>query len=392
MAWIELHQTIWTHRKTLVLAAELGIEPDLAVARVMRLWCWSLDNCPDGDLSALPPAVLAAGANWTGDPEALVDALLRAGFLDRQDERLLLHDWWEYAGRLIERRREDALRKRAARTRATSPPRMAATPRAAPSSADASPPSAPPPVAVSPPSALPPVAVSPPSAVPPVDAQRNRTVPNSTVPNPTEPENDDVVLPSAPPVVAAGDAPSDLNPAEHAVMDRLCAVLPGIRGSPHHERLLAALIRDYPAVDLAFEATRCRSHHGPSRRRWATTFADWVTRARSVRFLDGAEGPPNAAMQPIPAATESVALDIAPCGIAAWDGSRRELAAAMLPSAYQQWFGSLRAVSLLDGTLTLEAPDQFHRTWLQDKLDHRIRQALTDAGYPDTVPSYICRE
>jgi len=382
MAWIELHQTIWTHRKTLVLAAELGIEPDLAVARVVRLWCWSLDNCPDGDLSALPAAVLAAGANWTGDPKALVDALLRAGFLDRQDERLLLHDWWEYAGRLIERRREDALRKRAARTRATSPPPpMGTSSCAAPSPADASPPSAPPPVAV-----------SPPSAGPPVDVQRNRTVPNSTVPNPTEPENDDVALPAVPPVVAAGDAPLDLNPAEHALLDRLCAVLPGIRGSPHHERLLAALIRDYPAVDLPFEATRCRSHHGAARRRWATTFADWITRARSVRLLDGSEGPPNAAMQPIPALAESDPPDIPPCGIAAWDAARRELAAAMLPSAYQQWFGCLRAVSLLDDTLTLEAPDQFHRTWLQDKLDHRIRQALADAGYPGTIPSYICRE
>lgn len=370
MAWIELHQTIWTHRKTLVLAAELGIEPDLAVARVVRLWCWSLDNCPDGDLSALPAAVLAAGANWSGDPEALVNALLCAGFLDRQDERLLLHDWWEYAGRLIERRREDALRKRAARTRATSPPV---------------------PVDASPSCTPPPVAVAPSSTGPPEDVQRNRTVPNHTIPNPTEPPNDGTPLP-AQSVVAAGDAPLDLNPAEHAGMDRLCAVLPGIRGSPHHERLLAALIRDYPAVDLPFEATRCRSHHGPSRRRWATTFADWITRARSVRLLDGSEGPPNAAMQPIPPSIESDALEIAPCGIAAWDAARRELAAAMLPSAYQQWFGCLRAVSLLDDTLTLEAPDQFHRTWLQDKLDHRIRQALAGAGYPGAIPSYICRE
>jgi len=371
MAWIELHQTIWTHRKTLVLAAELGIEPDLAVARVVRLWCWSLDNCPDGDLSALPAAVLAAGANWTGDPAVLVDALLRAGFLDRQDERLLLHDWWEYAGRLIERRCEDALRKRAARTRATSPP---------------------PPADARPPAAPPPAAVAQPSVDPPLDVQHNRTVPNRTVPNPTEPEKDDVALPAAQPAVVAGDAPSDLNPAEHAVLDQLCAVLPGIRGSPHHERLLAALIRDYPAVDLPFEATRCRSHHGTARRRWATTFADWITRARSVRFLDGSEGPPNAAMQPIPAPAESDALDLAPCGIAAWDGARRELAAAMLPSAYQQWFGSLRAISLRDNTLTLEAPDQFHRTWLQDKLDHRIRQALADAGYAGTLPTYICQE
>jgi len=392
MAWIELHQTIWTHRKTLVLAAELGIEPDLAVARVVRLWCWSLDNCPDGDLSALPAAVLAAGANWTGDPKALVDALLRAGFLDRQDERLLLHDWWEYAGRLIERRRDDALRKRAARTRATSPPPpMGASPCAAPSPAAISPPS-PSPAGASPPSVPPPGAVSQPSAGPPVDVQRNRTVPNSTVPNPTEPGKDDGVPPAVESAVAAGDAPADLNPAEHAVMDRLCAVLPGIRGSPHHERLLAALIRDYPAVDLPFEATRCRSHHGPSRRRWATTFADWITRARSVRFLDGSEGPPNAAMQPSPATAESDAPDFAPCGIPAWDAARRELAAAMLPSAYQQWFGCLHAVSLRDNTLTLEAPDQFHRTWLQDKLDHRIRQALADAGHAGTIPSYICRE
>lgn len=118
MAWIELHQTVWTHRKTLLLGHALDLPPAYAAAHMLQLWCWALDNAPDGDLSGLPPAVIAAGAGWTGDPGQFVDAAVDAGFLDREDDCLLIHDWYDYAGKLIEKRQQDAERKRRARTTA----------------------------------------------------------------------------------------------------------------------------------------------------------------------------------------------------------------------------------------------------------------------------------
>lgn len=112
MAWIEVHQTIWSHRKTLILAGLLEIDPILAAAHMIHLWTWSVDNAPDGNLTGLPAPVIAYGAGWRGDPERFVEAAVKAGFLDREGDQLRLHDWEDYAGRLIERRLQDAERKR----------------------------------------------------------------------------------------------------------------------------------------------------------------------------------------------------------------------------------------------------------------------------------------
>jgi len=112
MAWIELHQAIWTHRKTLILAAELDLDETYAAAHMIRLWTWALDNAPEGNLSGLPAKVIAYGAGWRNDPDTFVEAAVRAGWLDRDGDCLVIHDWQDYAGRLIEKRRQDAKRKR----------------------------------------------------------------------------------------------------------------------------------------------------------------------------------------------------------------------------------------------------------------------------------------
>jgi len=79
---------------------------------MIRLWTWALDNAPDGDMSSLPPRVIAFGAAWRGDPVVFVEAAIRSGWLDREGDKLIIHDWNDYAGRLIEKRRHDAERKR----------------------------------------------------------------------------------------------------------------------------------------------------------------------------------------------------------------------------------------------------------------------------------------
>lgn len=116
MAWIELHQTLWSHKKTLLLAAYLQIENIYAAVHMIHLWTWSLDNAQNGDLTDLPPVVIAGGAGWKGNPEEFVNAAIAAGFIDQdEDGSLQIHDWMDYAGKLVERRAADRERKRSSK-------------------------------------------------------------------------------------------------------------------------------------------------------------------------------------------------------------------------------------------------------------------------------------
>lgn len=119
MAWIELHQTLPSHRKTMRLANMLGIKIPQAVGHVCLIWLWSVDNAPNGDLSEITPKDLASIAAWTGrKPDEFVNALVLTGFLDND---MKIHDWDQYAGRLIESRKRKLIqdRERQQRRRAT---------------------------------------------------------------------------------------------------------------------------------------------------------------------------------------------------------------------------------------------------------------------------------
>ena len=115
MAWLESHQALGQHPKLRKLAALLSINRPQAVGHCMYLWWWCLDYAQDGSLARYDAVDIALAAEWDGDPAEFVEALERAGFVDRSDDGLAVHDWWEYAGRLIERRNADAARKRAGR-------------------------------------------------------------------------------------------------------------------------------------------------------------------------------------------------------------------------------------------------------------------------------------
>jgi hypothetical protein len=106
MAWLELHQSLPTHRKTLAMADALDTQPAHIVGHIACLWLWALDNAQDGVLH-VSPRMVARAAQWEGDPQAFMDALLAAGFLDADG---YIHDWDEYAGRLIEIRRRSVTR------------------------------------------------------------------------------------------------------------------------------------------------------------------------------------------------------------------------------------------------------------------------------------------
>lgn len=115
MAWIESHQELGRHPKAIKLARLLGISIPQAVGHLHLLWWWAFDYAKDGELSRYDPEDIADAVLWEGSASDLVDALVRAGFLDQPDGRLLIHDWEQYGGKLLSRRRADVERKESQR-------------------------------------------------------------------------------------------------------------------------------------------------------------------------------------------------------------------------------------------------------------------------------------
>lgn len=98
MAWIESHQSLARHPKLSRLAAILKISRQTAVGHLHFIWWWALDYAPDGNLSKMGAAEVADAAGWTADPDWFLTALKDSGFVDDDGH---IHDWHDYAGRLI---------------------------------------------------------------------------------------------------------------------------------------------------------------------------------------------------------------------------------------------------------------------------------------------------
>jgi hypothetical protein len=112
MAWIELHQSIRDHRKIVDLADHLNIPEQYAVGLCIYLWTWALDNAPEGVLR-MSARVVAKASGWSGNENDFLQSLIDTNWLEITPENdLYIHDWEQYAGRLIEKRKEDAARKR----------------------------------------------------------------------------------------------------------------------------------------------------------------------------------------------------------------------------------------------------------------------------------------
>lgn len=105
MAWIESHQSLLTHRKTRRVAAALGCDRFKLIGHLHALWWWGLDNVPaDGYLGDLTDEEIAWAAQWEDDPGRFTQALVAAGFVDVREDGRYLHDWYHYAGKLIDSR------------------------------------------------------------------------------------------------------------------------------------------------------------------------------------------------------------------------------------------------------------------------------------------------
>lgn len=115
MAWIESHQTLRNHPKLKKAARMLHVQNITMIGALHCLWWWALDYAQDGVLHDLDDYDIADAAGWDGEADSFVEVLVKTGFLERADGDLIIHDWYDYAGKLIERRERNAERMRNAR-------------------------------------------------------------------------------------------------------------------------------------------------------------------------------------------------------------------------------------------------------------------------------------
>ncbi len=135
MAWIESHQSLSRHRKTLHMVAALKIDRHKILGHLHELWWWGLDNADvNGLVGHVSAEVIAEASGWPArDAERWLKALIEAGgnqsvgFLEQQEGGFVLHDWYEFAGKLNDRR--EANRERMQRARAGHGPNQDPTPR-----------------------------------------------------------------------------------------------------------------------------------------------------------------------------------------------------------------------------------------------------------------------
>lgn len=113
MAWIELHQDVTDHKKTLALGDALDLPEYAAVGLVSCLWLWAVDNADTetGEIEATPRQI-ARAIRWDKDPQALTDALIKARYLVATENGFVIPNWDRYIGKLIDQRAANAERQK----------------------------------------------------------------------------------------------------------------------------------------------------------------------------------------------------------------------------------------------------------------------------------------
>lgn len=118
--YCEFHDNMRFHRKPSRLADGLGVPLAQACGHLALLWTWAIHNAPRGDLTDFEPREIARAACWDGDATLFLSALVGCELLDhhydREQESLLIHDWQDYQGRMLERRDSDNARRKKNRT------------------------------------------------------------------------------------------------------------------------------------------------------------------------------------------------------------------------------------------------------------------------------------
>ncbi|MBP7149474.1 MAG: hypothetical protein KBD01_18250 [Acidobacteria bacterium] len=117
MDWLRIDADMPEHTKVFRLARALRADVHVAFSVAARLLCRAARYCEDGDVTGEEPEDIARFCRYDGDPARLFEALVAAGWLDQDGDRVVIHGWQErQAYALRERERKRAARADGART------------------------------------------------------------------------------------------------------------------------------------------------------------------------------------------------------------------------------------------------------------------------------------
>jgi len=85
------------HVKMHRLAERLNLPRYAAVGILESLWHMTATKAPSGDISNLTAEDIAFYIQWNHDPVELIDALVLCRWLDKDGDKLLVHDWQDHA-------------------------------------------------------------------------------------------------------------------------------------------------------------------------------------------------------------------------------------------------------------------------------------------------------
>src|SRR3989338_3214350 len=115
--WIELDTSLLGHPKVSRLSALLKIKHGYSIGLVASLYLWTAIYAEEtGDLTKFSPFEIKTGLHWHRDAKQLIEALTTAGFLDKREDRLMVHDWTKHGTRLLRQSRERQRRHREKQT------------------------------------------------------------------------------------------------------------------------------------------------------------------------------------------------------------------------------------------------------------------------------------
>lgn len=106
MAWIEFHSSkIKRLKKFGDLRRLLSWSSNETLGFLGSFWGEAIELSEDGDITKWSPEYLCEITGTTLNPERVWNALVSTGWIDlSEDGSVLIHDWYEYAGRYLELR------------------------------------------------------------------------------------------------------------------------------------------------------------------------------------------------------------------------------------------------------------------------------------------------
>lgn len=112
---IRLGISLQTHRKTKKLIKRLGPQ---GFVSLIFLWMQAAANNPNGRLGNMDIEDICVAAEWDGDEEEFITALLDMGWLDKSDSgEFVIHDWEDHQPYVVTAKQRSAKAKKAAKAR-----------------------------------------------------------------------------------------------------------------------------------------------------------------------------------------------------------------------------------------------------------------------------------